>query len=223
MTDSSDVREMSELTLTVDPEPASFRVALLGMLVVGFGLGYFLSYLIFQLNACNLIGVFAGFLVGALFVQMTERFLKPYFKSNRFLRLTFDTFELNEDDKSLIAINPMDEFSVHRWRFAIPRRTRVPKGWYVVALALEQDDLMLPVYTLLSPEDFEEMLTSDRFTKLKSKKELDADGGNLRLAGQQRRLLNAETARNIHGAEMSPENFQTMLQWLNVHYAERLA
>ncbi len=211
------------LKIPVDPEPASFRVILVVVLILGFVIGYMGTSALLSLAACNLIGIFTGFGLGAVFMQLMERFAKPYWKSNRFVQMTFKSFDTIEDEDVRAIIDPMRDFEAHLWRFDVPRRTRVPKGWYVVGVALEQDDLLLPVYTLISPEDFQKMPYNERFVKLKSQKEMDAEGANMRLAGQQRRLLKAEAARNLHGAEMLPEDFKLYLHWLHTHYGQWMA
>ncbi|GAB4509739.1 MAG: hypothetical protein OHK0046_05300 [Anaerolineae bacterium] len=219
---SEQVDAASELRFVVDPEPPVFRVVLLAVLLIGFVLGYGITYSLFSLNTCNLVGVFAGFALGAVLLQITERFLKPYFKSGKTVHLSFSEFDLRIQNDSMWTVNPMDEFEIVRWRFTVPRRTRVPKGWYVVALAFTQEDVVLPVYTLVSPEDFETLPQHEGFIRLKSQKEQEAEGDNLRLGGQQRRLMMAESARNLQGVEMAAEDFRTMLLWLEQHYARRL-
>lgn len=218
-----DISEATTLKLPVDPEPAGLRLLLIFILLVGVIAGYSIATAIFSLAACSLIGLFAGLGVGIGSMLAGERFIKPYWPATRFIELSFSSFDYVDGGKQEQRIDPMQPYEAVMWRFEVPRRTRVPKGWYVVAIALEQDDTYLPVYTLISPQEFEQMQLSEHFVRLKSRQELEADSGkSLRIAGQQRRLLRAETARNLHGAEMVNADFETYLAWLNTHFPEKM-
>jgi hypothetical protein len=172
-----------------------------------------------SVQGCNIGAVFGGLLLGAGLLHVSERLLKPRWKSNRFVHLSQDSLHIQAGEKKRQEIDPNQQTNVYMWRFEVRRRTRVPKGWYVVAAALEQDDIYLPVYTVTSPEGFEVFDMAGHFTPLKSKKELDADGsGDLRLAGHQRRLLIAESARDLEGVEMSVDDFKVYLNWLQTNF-----
>jgi len=112
--------------------------------------------------------------------------------------------------------------NVTQWRFTVKRRGRAEKGWYVVAIALEQDDVYLPVYTLVSPEQYEAMDKADQFIELTLRREdfikKSAKGDDIRLSGTQRQLYVAETARGLDGAEMLPDDFNTFLRYLHNNF-----
>lgn len=205
----------SELVLSVDPEPPSFRLFLLGILFVSFTATYILLTALMGVSSCNLLGLFAGLIVGAGAMQVAERYFKPRWQSDKHLMLQQDSIGLRHKSKHEQLIDPEQHVNVLTWRFEVPRRTRVPKGWYVVALALEQDDVYLPVYTLISPTDFQQIPLTDQFHRLTKKQE---DQRNLRLAGQQRRLLRAEQARNFSGYELQQHDFITLIHWLQKHF-----
>ncbi|MEO1440497.1 MAG: hypothetical protein AAFV33_08830, partial [Chloroflexota bacterium] len=104
-----------------------------------------------------------------------------------------------------------DEPFVLKWRFKINKRTRVPKGWYVVATVLEKDDEYIAVYTLMSPEAYKQFDPDTVFSMLqKPDKKVGSD--SLRLAGEQRRLHKMESVRWHEGVEMTNEHFMAYVQ-----------
>jgi hypothetical protein len=119
-------------------------------------------------------------------------------------------------------IDARQQVNVLLWRFQINRRSRVPKGWFMVACALEQDELYLPVYTFLSPKDLENIKNStSHFILLQSQKEIkNQSNSNMRLAGEQRRLHTAESARWMEGAEMTSSDFMILIQQLQEQYPQ---
>jgi hypothetical protein len=212
----------STLNIPVDPEPTSFRLALLGILVAGFVAGYGISGAIFSLGTCNLLSVFVGMGLGTLLMQAAERWLKPRWKSNKSVEFSPMSIKVHDRGKITDLIDPGQELEVYLWRFDIPRRTRVPKGWYVVGLALEQNEVFFSIYTLISPDRFDTMKSANLFIRLQGKKEAGQLGGesNLRLAGQQRRLMKAETVRNMEGLEMLNDEFEKSVEWLQAYLPE---
>lgn len=220
-TPQTDINEHTILTIPVDPEPTSLRFLLLGILLVGTVAGYIITNAVFGIATCSILGVLGGLGIGTLSIQLAERFLKPRWTSNRCVRLQHDAIDILRRDEVQVHIDPSQEMEVHLWRFEIPRRHRVPKGWYVAAIALEQNPTYLPVFTLISPQAFEELPFSRHFAALSSRKEMERESqNNLRLAGQQRRLLKAEGARNLEGVEMLNDDFTTYLNWLQQHVPE---
>jgi hypothetical protein len=80
----------------------------------------------------------------------------------------------------------------------------------------------LPLYTFMSPKDFEAMPQNAQFSPLVSNKknqktELTQD---LRAAGQERRLRTAEGARWTEGAELSPEAFRAVVDELRQRFPD---
>ncbi|MEM6529263.1 MAG: hypothetical protein AAF653_13275, partial [Chloroflexota bacterium] len=111
-----------------------------------------------------------------------------------------------------------DEPFVLKWRFRISKRTRVPKGWYMVAVALEKDEEYIAVYTLMSPEVYKQFDPDTAFTMLE-KPDKKATGDSLRLAGEQRRLHKMESVRWHEGVEMTNEHFMAYVQQVNRVFA----
>jgi hypothetical protein len=211
--------DTSGVMIPVDPEPSGLRMALVGIFLLATIVAYVLSTRFATTGVCNPLGLFIALGAGGAVMYLAEKWLKPRWKTSRFVHLTATSLRVLSKGKPSRVIDPTMQVNVLMWHFQIKRRTRVPKGWYVVALALEQDEDYLPVYTLLSPESFADLSGSDQFTKLSSRKELSQlqDNSNLRKAGFQRRLHTAEFARGVEGAEMVPEDFETYLNWLQTH------
>ncbi len=214
-------KEIESHVFQVDPEPGSLRMVLMGILLVGVIGGYIIVSAIFGIAGCNLVGIFGGLAIGAISMHLSERFFKPRWSANRTLNASYTAIELRDNGKVNFSVDPTQETEILFWRFEIKRRHRVPKGWYVVALALEQRRLYLPVYTLVSPEHFNEMEQAYRFSVLRNKKEReDETRTNLRIAGQHRRLMAAESFRSVDGREMSFDDFKTFLRWLEDYFPE---
>lgn len=208
--------EQDQLKIPVDPEPITLRLALVGIMILGFAFGYWLVTITVAASACSVLGVFGGILLGVALLQIAERTIKPRWRSGRFVYLSEDSLSVLAGENARQEIDPTQQVNVYMWRFEVQSRSRVPKGWYVVATALEQDDIYLPVYTLTPPENFEGLELAGHFTQLTASRGQQArqDGSDLRLAGQQRRLLTAEQAREIEGVEMHFEDFEVYLTWL---------
>lgn len=210
------------LHLTVDPEPASFRLAVLFGFLGGLIGGVLISDMIFRWGTCSLVGLGIGIAIGTVMTIIIEKFLKPLWKSNRFIRVNSDEIAFLRGERITRAINPRQQVNVTQWRFTVKRRGRAEKGWYVVAIALEQDDVYLPVYTLISPEQYEAMDKADQFTELTLRREdfikKSVKGDDIRLSGTQRQLYTAETARGLDGVEMLPDDFNTLLRYLHDNF-----
>ena len=209
----------SGVMIPVDPEPSGLRLALVGIFLSATVATYVLSANLVTTGVCNPLALFVALGMGGVVMYLAEKWLKPRWKTTRFLHLTETSLRILAKGEPSRVIDPTLQVNVLMWSFQVTRRTRVPKGWYVVALALEQDETYLPVYTLLSPENFAGLPGTAQFTQLSSRKELTQlqDNSNLRKAGLQRRLHTAEFARGVEGAEMAPEDFETCLNWLETH------
>jgi hypothetical protein len=214
----SDATGPNTVRFEVDLEPLSLRLTLIGVLFAAFIVGYIAVSAVFNAGTCNLLGVFGGLLLGAGAMQVTEKALKGRWKSDRFVTVDEDAIYVQDRKGKQHVINPDQQVNVLMWRFQTRRRSRIPKGWYVLALALEQDDNYLPVYAVSSPEDYESLPLSSQFTMLKPKSKTGDEPQNLRLAGQQRRLYTAEGARDLHGVEMTLDDFRRFIQTLQTRY-----
>jgi hypothetical protein len=173
------------------------------------------------------IPVLAGILslpmgVGASY--LIEQTLRKRWPSGRVFVASATDLTIRKHAENQVTIDPTQTVNVLSWHFSVPRNGRVKKGWQVIGLAFEQDDEILPLYTFASPENFEKMPFSARFMKLERKKDKDdqvtKSASSMRMAGQQRRLYEAEQHRGMNGGEMTFEQFTDLLQYLHKQYPE---
>jgi hypothetical protein len=218
--DNTNVNQNPEVTVTthhdtvtfpVDPEPFSLRLSLIVLLIFTVVATYILAINLMNTGGINLLAFFGAIITGSLVLYVVEKPIKRYWPQTRFLIVSDDSIRIERNGKLDRELDPRQQINVFSWYFTVDRRSRVPKGWHVIGFALEQDDLYLAIYTIMSPEDFQTI--SRDFQKLQSKKSMGS-GKDLRLAGQQRRLHMAEAARSLEGAEVSNENFEAYLNTL---------
>lgn len=216
----SSIEQSSSRVFHVDAEHGGIRFVVFVIFMVFLVLSYILLSVIFQAEGLNVIAIFGSFLVAGVISSVTERQLKHRWPSGRKLHILPDKIDLIKNGKAEITLDPSKQVNVLFWRFTIQRRARVPKGWHMIACALEQDGTHLPVYTFLSPDDFKEFPMADQFPPLPSKKDLNktASERDMRMAGQNRRLHAAESERWMYGAEMTQEQFYQYLDHLKSHF-----
>jgi hypothetical protein len=211
--------QSDELILLADPVPNTIQLYALFAFAVGAIATYFVTSTLFELGSCSLLGVVFSVMGGATASYITEYILQKTWKSDRFLHVTDSKMSFVFADKEARAIDPSQEIRVTAWYFAIKRRSRVPKGWMVVGLALEQDDVYLPVYALVSPQTFEDMESRPLFHHLEgSRRDYKVSSETARLAGEQRRILIAETARSIDGVELFADDFERLIAHLQSRF-----
>lgn len=216
----------TSVSLPVDAEHSGLRVVVFGVFILAWIIGYFAISLVIPGEGINLLAMGAGFAIGYGASYLTERLLRNRWPSGR--RLDMDArgvrLVLKNAVEQEITVGGETPVTTLMWRFETPRRSRVPKGWTVLACGLEQDERLLCVYTFMSPKDFKAYERGERFTALKSRKK---DGRNkqtgrddLLMAGEQRRLFQAENQRWMSGAEMSVPDFTAFLDTLKQNYPE---
>jgi len=217
-----DTRSQERLEFAVDPEHSALRLSVVGLFALFWIITYFVISVIIPTEGLNLIAIFISFIITAVVMQQVERILKERWPSGRTLVATPEHIRLQKADEVQQEIDTDQQVNVLLWRFKINKRSRIPKGWYMIACALEQEDIYLPFYTFVSPEDLEQLNSGGSFKQLITKKQMDKDTASgqmdMRLAGEQRRLHTAETARWMHGAEMQNEDFQQMLAYLQEQF-----
>lgn len=168
----------------------------------------------------NIIAGIIAVVVAAIAGRFIEPLLKTRWPSGRKVEVDSQGVRLTSRDKLQVEAKSTEDAVVLRWRFVIPRRSRMPKGWFVVACAIVQDDSYLPVYAFASPQQAETLSQITRFSDLTSSKDSSKSGGDsLRVAGEQRRLRLAEQHRWNDGAEMTFEDFEHLVAHLNTHFA----
>lgn len=205
----------------VDAEHGALRLGIVIVFIIILIITYSLLNLIIPSDGINLIAVIGAFIMTALLTQQFEKIMRQRWPSGRILKVNDEAIQLTKDDRIQDNIDTAKQVNVLLWRFEVKRRSRIPKGWFMIACALEQDDQYLPVYTFMSPDDCEDIKASTHFTLLTSRKNSDDESRtDLRLAGEQRRLHTAESARWLSGAEMSQEDFKRYIRQLQEQFPQ---
>lgn len=199
-------------TYPVDREHGGLRlVVLLAFLAGWIGGGLVLSALI-TASGLNLLAVLGGFLIGYLCSLLAERVLRTRWRSGREIQMDDAAVRLVRRGVTEAEMRHDQPVEVLAWRFEIRKRARIPKGWSMLAIALESDSQFLVAYTFVSPQMLETLTDRDHFRLLaprnvQKRGAAAADTPSLRLAGEERRLRAAEEVRWAMGAEMTPEDF----------------
>ena len=136
-----------------------------------------------------------------------DRLIKKFWTSGRELELDRRQLVLRKKGQADQAISWDAHVNVLYWRFNVPRRGRVPKGHFCLAAQLLQDEEMVTIYTFLDPKRTDEISNFDAFVPLSSRSSVKDERASMRVAGQQRRLLQAEDERWRNGAELNAADF----------------
>ncbi len=187
---------------------------------VSFSIGAVVSFLI--LNAVfpngGLIVLGAALAIAIGLTYAADYLAKKYWPSNRYIQFLDDMIQLVQANKVQSEIDAQQNVNLLMWHFEARRHPRVPKGWYVVANALEQEGEYIVTYSIASPQDFEALPLSRLSTKFQRKKSKRGETRDLRAAGSIRRIEQAEFHRGELGAEMSLEDYQAYLDYLTDTY-----
>ncbi len=206
-----------ERRFPLDPEHGWLRFAMLLIFVAIWIAVFLLGQVLVVIEGAVIISIVAGFALAAFSTQRLEGPLKQRWPSGRSVSVTDRSIRLLRRDEQQESLDTEQDVNVLTWRFRINSRARVPKGWNMVAVALEQDDRHIPVYTFMSPDDFESLRNHGRFIALQGRRQRK-EGGDLRLAGEQKRLHSAEQLRWLQGGEMSREDFVACLRHLHERF-----
>ncbi len=201
-----------DLAFQVDSEHSGVR--LVGC--VTFLISAVASYLILNTFIPNsgLITVGAALAVAVGLTYLSDHMTKIYWPSNRAIQFVDDMICLVKAGQVQSEVDAAQNVNLLMWHFEAKRHPRVPKGWYVVANALEQDGEMIVSYSIASPEDFESLPLSRLSIKYQRKKGKKDDSRDLKEAGNYRRIAQAEFHRGELGAEMSLEDYHAYLDYL---------
>ena len=145
---------------------------------------------------------------------------KRFWPSNRYLQFLGDLIQLTKSDQVQDEVDASQDVNLLMWHFEAKRHPRVPKGWYVVASALEQDENFIATYTIASPAAFDAMPLSRLSTFFQRKKGKKDESQDRRKAGNSRRIARAEVHRSEYGAELSPEDYHAYLDYLADTYTD---
>ncbi len=211
-----------KVVFPVDPEHAALRLTVIVSFFVVLMLSYIIMSIILPQEGFNLLGVVVGLGVATVTIQVIDAAFKRRWPSGRTLEIDEQGVRLALRGETQHEISSGDTVQALMWRFEIQRRARAPKGWYVVALALNQGDVYVPVYTFMSPQDFQAMPLNQLYTPLSKDKPLAEAANDFRAAGYERRLRSAENARWSAGAEIDKANFNAYMDTLRRRYPQWL-
>lgn len=200
----------------VDAEHSRLRLVVVLLFALAAVAGYLLITALIPSNGLNLIAVVGALIVGYLITATFEQALKRRWPSGRSIEVDAEGVRLIHNGAVQQNITNEDGVQKLLWRFQTKRRSRVPKGWHLLAAALEQNTASVSAYALVSPDQFKKLENAERFKVLKVKAETGANNNargrdDLLLAGEQRRLLAAENQRWQTGAEMTLDDFLAYL------------
>ena len=213
-------QEPGKLQFQVDREHTGLRLGMVGIFFAILIVVFVIANAFITSEGFNILAGLIAFAVAAIVTRLLDPMLKRLWPSKRSLQLDANGARMVADGKIQSEIHAEATANVHYWSFKIPRRGRMPRGWYVVACALQQDDTYLAVYTFASPAVTEQLNKLKPFSELHSEKGKPsaAKAESLRLAGEQRRLRLAEEHRWHDGGELSMADFETFIKQLNELY-----
>ena len=204
----------------VDPEHSGIRMAVVFIFLVIWLVIYLLIHVLTSAAGIDLVALVVGFIVTVVATQQIERRLKQRWPSGREVHISPHQIQLRKKANVEDEIDPKQTVNVLLWHFKVSKRSRVQKGWLVVACALEQEETYIPIYTFMPPELFEDLLDSHRFTALQKIPQDQDKNRPMQLAGIQRRLHDAERMRWLSGAEMTQDGFKAYLATLQEYFPQ---
>ncbi|MBL8134755.1 MAG: hypothetical protein JNL42_23040 [Anaerolineae bacterium] len=207
----------------VDREHTGLRLAILASFVGVWLVVFVLISTLLAAEGPALIAVLVGFGAAYLVTHYLERYLKGVWHSGRSIQVSSAGVELALKGAQQAQILSEDPARPLMWRFVISRRARIPKGWSMFACALTAEGQYLCAYTFMPPDKSDAYPRQGSFSRLEPKKPrtLRDDGReDLRLAGEQKRLREAESMRWVAGAEMTPEDFIAFVDLLYTRFPE---
>lgn len=148
-----------------------------------------------------------------------EAVLKRVLPSMRSALLTPEALILRDGRRKPVQTTRIDwerTVNARAWRFTVHRRTRVPKGWFCMAVQLVQDETEAILYTFMPTDQAEKVPGYDNFVRLRPRKETESNT-DLSAVAEQRRLLRLEDARWRDGAELHRDDFRAVLAVLAQH------
>lgn len=214
------------LRLRLDAEHSTLRLAVLLSFIGATAAGFIIVSAVLPSAGLNLLALIGALFIGYAVSLVLERLLKGRWHSGREVELTDDgTIRLLKGGAPEREIERAEGVNVLFWRFEISKRARMPRGWSMMALALERDGEHIALYTFMSPSQVNEFEWQENFKTLTSRKSQAAAAANplrddLRRAGEERRLYDAEQARWMGGGELNRADFLALLDWVRKEYAD---
>lgn len=215
------ILDIPQMTIPVDREHGALRLSIVLIFLVSLVVIFMIVNLLIPSEGINLIGGIIALAAAGLLARGVENALKKRWPSGRAIQTDEQGVRFIINGQPQTEIRAGEPMEILCWKFEVKRRTRVPKGWFVVACALNQDEIYLPVYTFASPQQAQALEKLARFTTLPGENEKTPRGGDtLRAAGELRRLRTAESFRWNTGAEMSLAEFEQYIDRLNGQFSQ---
>ena len=211
------------LIIPVDTEHNGIRLAVIVAFISVWVISFIVISAVISSQGVGVLAILLGFPIAYGVTALLERFLKQRWPSGRVIQIDKNGVTLLKRAELQAQVLSEDPATALLWTFKVAKRARVPKGWSMLACALEYENSYLTIYTFMSPSQVEAFNMAMQFKKListrkgKGKDDMRED---LRLAGEQRRLRDAESHRWMYGAEMTPPDFITYLTRLNTQFSE---
>lgn len=203
----------------VDPEHGRLRFAVFVLFFVAWFISFIILSVVIKSEGLNILAILLSLAIAYGLVYLIDKQLKQRWPSGRTVSVDHTSVTLAKNGQTEQEMRADQVVNPMYWRFVVRKRSRVPKGWLMCACALEYEERHLTVYTFMSPDAFKTYSREAWFTLLEGKK--DTDGRtDLRLAGEQRRLREAENYRWMNGAEMSPDDFQRYVEQISTQFPE---
>lgn len=204
--------ELPNLEFQVDKEHSGIRMVGCLTFLIGAVVSFLIINTIFPNGGLIVIG--AALALAVALTYAADYLSKTYWPSNRAIQFVDDIILLVNGKQIQGEIDAGANVNLLQWHFEAKRHPRVPKGWYVVANALEQDGDYIVSYSIASPADFEALPLSRLSKKYQRKRNKKGESRDLREAGDMRRIVQAEFHRGELGAEMSLDDYQAYLDYL---------
>jgi hypothetical protein len=209
------------LTIPVDREHSAMRLTVVLIFIAVWILSFIILSTVIPNEGLSLLAVLGGFAIAYGTTALTERFLKTRWPSGRAIQIDREGVKMVLKGKVQGEILAEDPANALLWTFKIAKRARVPKGWSMLACSLEFESQYLAVYTFMSPAQLGEYPGADQFKVLAGKRKGKEDAReDLRMAGEQRRLHEAENNRWLFGAEMTPPDFIKYVTRIKAQFPE---
>lgn len=208
----NDPSQAPTIEFAVDHEHAGVRAVGCSTFLIGTAVCFFILNAVFPNGGLIVVGAALAIAVGLTYGA--DYLAKKYWPSNRHIQFIGDIIQLVQADALQSQIDGGQNVNLLMWHFEAKRHPRVPKGWYVIANALEQDGEYIVTYSIASPDDFNTLPLSRLSTQFQRKKRKRGETRDLRKAGSVRRIEQAEFHRAEFGAEMSLEDYQAYLDYL---------
>ena len=185
----------SERHIVIDAEHFPVRfwgpVLALGMVVLAHIVGMALAKRVLEPSVSPLCVVLpADLLVFISGGALIDRLLRRVWPSRRSATLSEEALVITDARRSPARITRIEwnrTVNIKAWRVPVQRRTRVPKGWYCMALHLLQDEEEAIFYTFMPPQEAENAIGYRYFVRLRPRRETQSNT-DLSAVAEQRRL-----------------------------------